>query len=93
MTITAQNLLAHEWIGLKITVKETSDPKLKNISGSVRNETRNTLDIESAGHTLRVSKLHNVFAVTLPSGEAIVVEGNMLTRRPEDRIKRGLTRW
>ena len=93
MTITAQNILAHEWIGLKITVKESTDPKLRNICGSVRNETRNTLDIENAGYTLRVSKPHNVFAVTLPSGDAIAVEGNVLTHRPEDRIKRGLTRW
>ena len=93
MTITPQNLLAHEWIGLKVTIKESPDPKIRNVSGHVRNETRNTLDIENAGGTFRVSKPHNVFAVTLPCGEAIAVDGNMLIHRPEDRIKSGLTRW
>lgn len=93
MTITEQNILAHEWIGLKVTIRESTDPKIRNISGSVRNETRNTLDIETAGYTVRISKPHNLFAVTLPSGKAVEVDGNTLIHRPEDRVKRGLARW
>ena len=91
--ITVQNLLAHEWIGLQVTIKESSDPRLTEVSGSVRNETRNTLTIDNRGRKLRVSKAHSVFAVTLPSGEETTVDGAHMMYRPEDRVKRGLTGW
>lgn len=93
MMITAQNLLAHEWIGLQVTIKESSDPRLTEVAGSVRNETRNTLTIENQGRKLRVSKAHSVFVVTLPSGEGTTIDGTRIMYRPEDRVKRGLSGW
>lgn len=91
--ITVQNLLAHEWIGLRITIKKSSDPRVIEVAGSVRNETRNTLIIEHDGRSLRVSKPHSVFVVTLPGGEETTVDGACMMHRPEDRVKRGLTGW
>ena len=93
MMITVQNLLAHEWIGLRIRIKKSSDPRVIEVGGSVRNETRNTLIIENHGRKLRVSKPHSVFVVTLPSGEETTVDGARMMYRPEDRVKRGLTGW
>lgn len=91
--ITVQNLLSHEWIGLRITIKGSTDPRVIDVAGSVRNETRNTLTIENQGRKLRVSKTHNVFVVTLPGGEETTVDGARMMYRPEDRVKRGLTGW
>lgn len=91
--ITEQNLLAHEWIGLKVTIKESSDPTLIGVNGFVSNETRNTLIVEDERRKLRVSKLHSVFVVTLPKGEETTVTGPRMVFRPEDRVKRGLTSW
>ena len=91
--ITARNLLAHEWIGLNVTVKESPDPRVEDIAGPVRNETRNTLVIESKGRSVTISKQHNLFAVILPNGQEVTVDGNLLMGRPEDRVKRGLSKW
>ena len=93
MMITVQNLLAHEWIGLQVTIKESSDPRLAEVAGSVRNETRNTLTIDNQGRNLIVAKTHSTFVVTLPNGEETTVDGARMMYRPEDRVKRGLTGW
>ncbi len=93
MPITAENILAHEWIGLQVTVKETTDPKMRGLSGPIRNETRNTLAIEDNGRMVTISKPHTIFLTTLPTGQAVIVDGDLLRHRPEDRVKKGLTRW
>ena len=85
MPITSRNILAHEWIGLEITIKQSPDPKLNGLSGLVREETQ--------GRTRRIAKPNTVFIAKLPTGETMTVEGSMLKHRPEDRIKKGLSRW
>ena len=93
MTITPQNILAHEWIGLQVTVKSSPDPGLSGLAGTVRDETRNTLLIEAQSRLVTVPKLKTRFIATLPTGEAIHVEGPLLRHRPEDRVKKGFAKW
>jgi len=93
MPITPQNILAHEWTGLTVSVKDSTDPNIRGISGLVRNETRNTIVIESRGLILRVAKYRATFAATLPTGETLTVDGNQIRYRPEDRVKKALARW
>ena len=93
MPITPQNILSHEWIGLHVTVKASPDPGLSGLVGIVRDETRNTLLIEARNHLVTVPKHNTQFITTLPTGEAIPVEGPLLKHRPEDRVKKGLAKW
>ena len=93
MAITSQNILAHEWIGLQVTVKASPDPGLSGLVGIVRDETRNTLLIEARDRLVRVSKANTQFFATLPTGETVPVEGSLLKHRPEDRVKKGLAKW
>ncbi|HVH14180.1 MAG TPA: ribonuclease P protein subunit [Candidatus Angelobacter sp.] len=93
MPITAQNILAHEWIGLQVTVKTSPDPGLSGLVGTVKDETRNTMLIEARNHLVTVPKLKTQFIATLPTGEAILVEGPLLRHRPEDRVKKGSAKW
>jgi ribonuclease P protein subunit POP4 len=93
MPITPQNILAHEWIGLQVTVNASPDPGLKGVTGIVRDETRNTLVIEARDHLVRVPKANSRFIASLPTGEEVPVEGPLLKHRPEDRVKKGLTKW
>jgi len=93
MPITSQNILAHEWIGLQVTVNASPDPGLSGLVGIVRDETRNTLLIEARNHLVTVPKINTQFIATLPSGEAVPVEGPLLKHRPEDRVKKGLAKW
>ncbi len=93
MGITIQNVLSHEWIGLKVTVEQNTDLRTTGLAGRVINETRNMLTIETDRRTLGIAKNHATFRVKLPTGESLLVNGNDLRRRPEDRIKKGLNRW
>ena len=93
MPITPQSILAHEWIGLQVTVKASPDPGLSGLVGIVRDETRNTLLIEARNHLVTVPKLNTQFIATLPTGEAIPVEGPLLKHRAEDRVKKGFAKW
>jgi ribonuclease P protein subunit POP4 len=93
MPITPQNILAHEWIGLKVMVQECPDPGLKGLLGIVRDESKNTFLIEARDRLMRVPKAHALFIATLPTGETVPVQGPLLKYRPEDRVKKGLAKW
>jgi len=93
MALTIQNLVSHEWIGLRITVEENTDPRARGLTGRVVDETRNMLTIETGKRTIRLAKSNTVFSATLPTGETLRVDGNGLRYRPEDRIKKGLNKW
>jgi ribonuclease P protein subunit POP4 len=93
MPITPQNILAHEWIGLRITVKTSPDPGLTGLLGIVRDETRNTLVVEAPKRLVKVPKANSQFIATLPTGEMVPVEGPLLRHRPEDRVKKRISKW
>ena len=91
--MTKQNLLAHEWIGLKVTVEGSPDPSLRKLSGQVRDETKNTLLIETEAGRVQVAKTQTKLTTVLPTGETVSVDGDLLRHRPEDRIKKRLNKW
>jgi ribonuclease P protein subunit POP4 len=93
MPITPRNILAHEWIGLQVTVKTSPDPGLTSLTGIIRDETRNTVVIEARDHLVTVPKLNTQFIAALPTGEAVLVDGPLLKHRPEDRVKKGFAKW
>jgi len=93
MPLSPENILAHEWIGLSIAIKEASDKRLEGLSGIVRNETRNTFQVETDGKLVRLVKEKTTLLATLPSSETILVQGGLLRHRSEDRVKKGLGKW
>ena len=93
MAINRQNALAHEWIGLKVTIGESADPSMIGLSGVIRDETRNMFTIETEASTIRITKYHTTFNTVLPNGEESAVNGSDLRYRPEDRVKKALNRW
>ena len=93
MSITPKNLLSHEWIGLQVSVKFSPDPSVTGLVGIIRDETRNTLILEARRRLVSVPKFNAQFIATLPTGETVPVDGRLLRHRPEDRVKKGLTKW
>lgn len=96
--ITAENLVMHELIGLVVRVSKSSDPGKKGISGTVIDETKNTLVVECAKKKGRrvLPKAECTFRFTLPGGELVEVDGRAIIARPEDRTKkmqRLMERW
>jgi ribonuclease P protein subunit POP4 len=101
MSITPQNLVRHELIGLKVKIATSTDKTQKGLQGTVVDETYNMLKIETKEETKKgkkvedklVSKQNNVFIFTLPNKVKVQVDGKLLVSRPEDRIKKKFAKW
>jgi len=81
------NLHKHELVGLRLRVVRASDGGMIGMEGTVVDETRGTVVIEGdARRTL--PKRGTTFEFTLEDGSVQVIDGDTITFRPEDRIKR-----
>jgi ribonuclease P protein subunit POP4 len=88
MTITAENVLAHEIIGLGARIVESTDPTLQAVSGTIVFETKNTLLIKVNSEVKQVAKkAAKKIQIETHSGVCFI-SGSSLTGRPEDRISR-----
>ena len=86
--ITSKNLVHHEFIGLKVHATNMKNKSL-NLKGTVIDETKNTIKIEGFDNTEKViPKKDSLFVFELPNGEKVEINGEILSIRPEDRIKK-----
>ena len=86
--ITSRNLVHHEFIGLNVHATSKNNESL-NFKGTIIDETKNTIKIEGMDNIERViPKKGSIFVFEIPNGEKIEIDGNILSIRPEDRIKK-----
>ncbi len=86
--ITKNNLVHHEFIGLNVSVSSISNKSLK-LRGTVIDETKNTIKVEVNDDVEKIiPKTGSIFIFELPTGEKVEINGNILSIRPEDRIKK-----
>ncbi|MBT4540318.1 ribonuclease P protein subunit [Candidatus Woesearchaeota archaeon] len=83
---TTKDLLRSEWIGLNVKIIKSTNKTLDGIEGKVVDETKHAFILQNMNTKKRVLKSHCFFQVTLDNKQ-FVVEGKMLEKRPEDRIK------
>ena len=83
----AEEILAHELIGLQAIVHSSPNKSLYGISGNISFETKQTLQITSDRGIKIIPKLNTNFILNLPHG-ACFISGTKLIGRPEDRISR-----
>ena len=93
MSITPQNLVRHELIGLKVKVTKSTDSTQRDLSGNVVDESYNTITVESGGKEKTVVKSNCTFVFTLPGRTKVEVDGKVIVSRPEDRIKKKQPKW
>lgn len=92
--ITPKNLIHHEFIGLEVEISSSKDPTQKNVTGRVVDETRNTILVEKwSGGRVRIPKAISTFTFKLPDGRKVLVDGNVIIGRPEDRLKMRERLW
>ena len=84
----AATITQSELIGLNAKVTKSTNKDTVGITGTVIDETRNTLTIRHNNTDKTIPKETTVFQFTLPNGTVIEVEGNAITGRPEDRVKK-----
>ena len=81
------NIARHEFIGLGAVVVDAHNKNLVGIEGEIVDETKNTFTIETKQGEKKVLKKGTIFKVTL-DGQGILIKGDILVGRPEDRIKK-----
>lgn len=81
-------MLYHELIGLEVELLASPNLSEIGIEGRVFYETKNMLLIRNPRGDVRVPKENRLFLFRLPSGRGIVVLGDKLVGRPEERVKR-----
>jgi len=90
--ITPRNILRHELLGMKVKAIEKKSGE-EHI-GEVVEETRNIIRIMlPSKRVLSLPKKTHLFEFTLPDGRRVLVEGETLIGRPEERLKRRIKRW
>lgn len=82
MPITPENLPKHELIGLEVEVVEATDERKIGISGEVMDETQSMLRIGDR----EVKKKNCVFRFRLPDGQEVKLDGELIAKRPEERV-------
>ena len=86
--ITSKNLVHHEFIGLKVHATSAKNKSL-DLKGTIIDETKNTIKIEEDDNAEKmIPKRGSIFVFELPNGEKVEIDGDILSIRPEDRIKK-----
>jgi ribonuclease P protein subunit POP4 len=88
-----KDLVIHELIGLEVKVVSSTNSQLAGLKGTVIDESRNMLTIETSKGEKTLAKEECTFSFHLPSGEWVKVQGSLLVARPEDRIKKKFRKW
>ncbi|MBN1280724.1 MAG: ribonuclease P protein subunit [Candidatus Thermoplasmatota archaeon] len=80
-------ITSDELIGRTVTIIDCTDPTWVNRSGVIIDETQRTFLIETEQQQKRIAKQTATFAFE-HHGKTIIVKGNQLVYRPEERIKK-----
>lgn len=84
----ANNILLHELIGLGVRVIRSPNIHEVGLEGKVVFETRNCLVIGKEGKRVVVAKGARVFLFEVDDGSSVLVVGDRLLGRPEERVKK-----
>ncbi|VVB76800.1 Ribonuclease P protein component 1 [uncultured archaeon] len=87
-----KNIVLNELIGLRAKVVKSSDPKQEGLDGTIIDETKNTLLIETGSGVKRLVKASSTFKFYLGNrkGRSFVVEGKEINFRPHERIEKSM---
>jgi len=84
---TSNNILRHELIGLEMEVVEAKNKDLIGLKGKVVDETQFTIVIATKKGEKKVLKMGTQLKTKI-ADEEIIIMGDSLVGRPEDRIKK-----
>jgi ribonuclease P protein subunit POP4 len=84
-----KNIVLNELIGLKARVIKSLDRKQRGASGTVIDETKNTLLLEGKDRTRRIVKKSSVFRF-YHAAQSFDVDGREICFRPYERIEKSM---
>ena len=83
----AQDLIKHELIGLNVKIHDAKNKSIIGIQGKVCDETKHMLELETEHGKKTIIKDQAIIDFTV-DGKTLRVDGSILTKRPEERIKK-----
>ncbi len=83
--ITIDNITSHELIGLRTEIVESSNPQIIGLNGTIIDETKSMITINTVNGTKMISKSNNSWKFTIDEKE-IIVNGSKIAKRSFDRI-------
>ncbi len=86
-------MLKHELKGLVAEVDASNNTALIGIRGTVVEESKGILELETENGKKKIPKNGTRFIFTLPDGKRVAVDGKMLAGRPEKRMKTKRKKW
>jgi len=83
--ITQENIAFHELIGLDAEILASSNKQIVGLSGKIVDETKSMFTLETKSGIKTIPKQNSKWQFKLEDKQA-VLDGNMLNRRPQDRL-------
>jgi len=87
-----ENILRHELIGLKCEIKDATNKSNIGLSGEIIDETLKTIVLETNAGRKRIAKKGTIFRIKL-GDKNVLIHGDYILARPEDRIKKRIKKW
>jgi ribonuclease P protein subunit POP4 len=91
--ISARNLIRHELIGLNVEIADSTNKSHVGLKGLVVDETKNLLAIETDKGIKKIQKKGAEFIFTIPEGKRVKVNGAIIAKRHEERVKLKVKKW
>lgn len=91
--ISTKNIVRHELIGLDVEIVNSFNKFHIGIKGLVVDETKNLLTIETEKGIKKIQKKGTSFIFTIPNGKKVKVDGSIIAKRPEERVKLKVKKW
>lgn len=84
-----RNIVLNELIGLRVRVLRCADRKQVGLRGTVVDESKNTLVVDTGNRLIRLVKATSTFRF-YAGRKSFIVNGNEINFRPEDRIEKAM---
>jgi ribonuclease P protein subunit POP4 len=91
--ISAKDLIRHELIGLRVEIANSTNKFQIGMKGLVVDETKNLLVIETDRGIKKIQKKGTDFIFMIPDGKSVKVNGTIIVKRPEERVKLKVKKW
>ena len=83
--ITPDNILQHEFIGLKAEISHSANSSLIGLNGTITNETKSMIQLDTEKGIKMIPKSINTWKFNL-NNQNITVDGSKIQKRPFDRL-------
>ena len=84
--ITAENIIAHEMIGLKTEIVESSNPQIIQLNGTIIDETKSMFTLKTKKGLKKIPKANSKWKFVLD--HKCILNGSSIAQKPHERLRK-----